>query len=55
MTVVALFCACAVPGQTLASSLFVVKGGGWGNGVGMSQWGAEGYALHGWSYRRILS
>ncbi|MBV8079968.1 MAG: SpoIID/LytB domain-containing protein [Actinobacteria bacterium] len=55
MTVVALLCAFAVPGQTLASSLFVVKGGGWGNGVGMSQWGAEGYALHGWSYRRILS
>jgi stage II sporulation protein D len=38
-----------------ASSLFLVRGGGWGNGVGMSQWGAEGYALHGWDYERILS
>ena len=24
-------------------------------GVGMSQWGAEGYATHGWDYRRILA
>ena len=27
---------------------------GWGHGVGMSQWGAKGYADHGWSYDRIL-
>jgi stage II sporulation protein D len=32
----------------------IVRGGGAGNGVGMSQWGAEGYARHGWDYRRIL-
>jgi stage II sporulation protein D len=38
-----------------AGALFVVKGGGWGNGVGMSQWGAEGAARHGWDYRRILT
>src|SRR5205814_682133 len=38
-----------------AGALFLVKGAGWGNGVGMSQWGAEGYALHGWSYRRIVA
>lgn len=38
-----------------AGALFVIKGGGWGNGVGMGQWGAEGYALHGWDYRRILA
>src|SRR5206468_4769948 len=43
------------PGAALAQSLFLIKGSGWGNGVGMSQWGAEGYALHGWDYRRILA
>ena len=33
---------------------WVVKGRGWGHGVGMSQYGAYGYAKHGRSYRRIL-
>ena len=33
----------------------VVTGHGWGHGVGMSQWGAYGYARHGWSFERILS
>jgi stage II sporulation protein D len=35
--------------------VFVVTGHGWGHGVGMSQWGAEGLAQHDWDYRRILS
>jgi len=38
-----------------ASTSLIVTGHGWGHGVGMSQWGAYGYALHGWTYRRILS
>jgi stage II sporulation protein D len=33
----------------------IVTGHGWGHGVGMSQWGAYGYAVHGWRYHRILS
>jgi stage II sporulation protein D len=33
----------------------VVTGHGWGHGVGMSQWGARGFAQHGWSYERILA
>ena len=33
----------------------VVTGHGWGHGVGMSQWGAYGFARHGWSYERILA
>src|SRR5438876_4009579 len=45
----------AVPSVAFGSALFLIKGAGWGNGVGMSQWGAEGYALHGWSYRQILA
>ena len=32
----------------------VITGHGWGHGVGMSQWGAYGYALHGWDATRIL-
>lgn len=35
--------------------MLVVSGRGWGHGVGMSQWGAEGYARHGWDWQRILA
>ncbi len=38
-----------------AASLFIVSGGGNGHGVGMSQYGAYGYALHGYNYRQILA
>ncbi|MGH2936004.1 MAG: SpoIID/LytB domain-containing protein [Gaiellaceae bacterium] len=34
--------------------LFVFTGHGWGHGVGMAQWGAWGYATHGWTYQQIL-
>jgi stage II sporulation protein D len=34
---------------------FVIKGHGWGHGVGMSQWGAYGYAQNGWTYDKILA
>jgi stage II sporulation protein D len=37
-----------------ATTTLIVTGHGWGHGVGMSQWGAYGYARHGWGYRRIL-
>src|SRR4051795_8998589 len=33
---------------------FFISGHGWGHGLGMSQYGAYGYALHGWSYDRIV-
>ena len=33
---------------------FTIQGHGWGHGVGMSQWGAYGYAKHGWAYKDIL-
>lgn len=32
-----------------------IEGRGWGHGVGMSQWGAEGLARRGHSYREILA
>jgi len=38
-----------------AATELVVSGKGWGHGVGMSQWGAYGYAKHGWSWKRILA
>ncbi|HEY8030014.1 MAG TPA: SpoIID/LytB domain-containing protein [Gaiellaceae bacterium] len=41
-------------GAARAATVVVVTGRGWGHGVGMSQWGARGYALHGWSFRQIL-
>ena len=38
-----------------ASSVVAVSGHGWGHGLGLSQWGAYGYAKHGWTYDRILA
>jgi SpoIID/LytB domain protein len=40
--------------QAQAGVSWVVHGRGFGHGVGMSQWGAYGYALHGKSHRFIL-
>jgi SpoIID/LytB domain protein len=53
---VAVFVAALViPSVARGATVFVLQGGGWGHGVGMSQWGAEGYALHGYDYQRILA
>jgi peptidoglycan hydrolase-like amidase len=38
-----------------AKERYAIEGRGWGHGIGMSQWGAYGYARHGWSYERILA
>ena len=46
--------AVATAGTARASTTLIVTGHGWGHGVGMSQWGAYGYARHGWGYTRIL-
>ena len=35
-------------------SSFLVSGRGWGHGVGLSQWGAYGFAQHGSTYDQIL-
>jgi stage II sporulation protein D len=45
----------ATAGAARAGTALIVTGHGWGHGVGMSQWGAYGYARHGWKYRRILA
>ena len=57
--------ALALTGATVASAVpvkpkgkraatFVIRGRGWGHGVGLAQYGALGYARHGVSYRKIL-
>jgi len=38
-----------------SGALFLVSGHGYGHGVGMGQWGAQGYALQGYTYDQILS
>src|SRR6185312_17255599 len=49
----------AAAGQAAAAppspTAFVLAGGGWGHGVGMSQWGAFGQAKAGRDYRSILA
>jgi stage II sporulation protein D len=38
-----------------APSVVAFTGHGWGHGLGLGQWGAYGYALHGWTHERILA
>src|SRR4051794_3160900 len=44
---------CAPPAQ--AASRLVIRGAGFGHGIGMSQYGAFGLSLQGVGYRAILS
>jgi stage II sporulation protein D len=52
---IAALCALVAAAPAGAGTKLVVTGHGWGHGVGMSQWGAYGYARHGWGWRRILA
>jgi stage II sporulation protein D len=45
-------CYAAPPGS---GALLLFSGHGWGHGVGMSQYGAYGYAQHGSTYQQILA
>jgi SpoIID/LytB domain protein len=51
----ALAVCAAVPANARASVGWIVHGRGFGHGVGMSAYGAYGYALHGWGYQAILA
>ncbi len=51
----ALLAALALPAVASAGTVFLLDGRGWGHGVGMSQWGAEGYARHRYGYKQILA
>jgi stage II sporulation protein D len=43
-----------LPATARAGVTWVIRGHGFGHGVGMSQYGAYGYATHGFGYRAIL-
>src|SRR3982750_3097349 len=47
--------AALLAGSARGASTFVIRGAGFGHGVGMSQYGADGYAQHGKDYRYILA
>src|SRR6187401_581026 len=40
---------------SVTATTFVVSGRGWGHGVGLSQYGALGYANEGWTYDQIIA
>ena len=46
--------ALAVPAARFAATTWEIRGRGWGHGIGMSQWGAYGYAKKGRSWEQIL-
>ena len=47
--------AAPAPAVRAGDPVFLISGRGWGHGVGMSQWGAHGFARRGQDYRRILA
>jgi stage II sporulation protein D len=51
---VALLLSALFSGAARAASTLTIRGGGNGHGIGLSQYGAYGYALHGKDYRWIL-
>jgi stage II sporulation protein D len=53
-TLTALAVVATCPASAGAAERWSVKGAGWGHGIGMSQWGAYGYAKQGTGYRDIL-
>ena len=54
-TFIAALCVLVAAAPASAGTKLVLTGHGWGHGVGMSQWGAYGYARRGWSWQRIVA
>jgi stage II sporulation protein D len=52
---IALFCMLAAPAAADAAARWTVSGGGFGHGIGMSQYGAYGYAQKGRKHDAILA
>ena len=46
--------AAAPAARGASTTTLTLEGRGWGHGIGMSQYGAYGYALHGWKYGAII-
>ena len=42
-------------GPAQGATTFTIRGAGFGHGVGMSQYGAYGFAQHGWTHEQILA
>ncbi|MDI6843789.1 MAG: cell wall-binding repeat-containing protein [Anaerosomatales bacterium] len=40
--------------EPAAIPTFTITGGGWGHGIGLSQYGSQGFALHGYTYDKIV-
>jgi stage II sporulation protein D len=55
LVLTAVLSALAVCSSASAAPVFYIWGKGWGHGIGMPQYGAYGYALHGKDYRWILA
>jgi stage II sporulation protein D len=55
LTLSVLALAFVAPFPATASTTFVFFGAGWGHGIGMAQYGAYGFAQHGWTYDEILA
>jgi stage II sporulation protein D len=55
LTILAVLALLLAPATARAGVSWVVRGHGFGHGVGMSQYGAYGYATHGFGYRAILA
>jgi stage II sporulation protein D len=54
-SVAAVLACLALPGAAhAAKSSFVIRGAGFGHGIGLSQYGADGYAQHGFDYAAIV-
>ena len=53
--VLALVTALLAPVAASADTTFTFTGHGYGHGVGMGQYGAQGYALQGWTHEQILA
>ena len=45
----------ATPGMVWSPATLVFTGHGWGHGVGLSQYGAYGYAKHGYTYEQMIA
>ncbi|MDO8189467.1 SpoIID/LytB domain-containing protein [Conexibacter sp. JD483] len=55
LTLCTLLIGLATAAPAAAAPQLVISGGGFGHGVGMSQWGAQGQALQGKGYRAIVT
>lgn len=43
-----------ITSMTYENGQFVFEGSGWGNGIGLCQWGAYGFAQEGWTAQQIV-